>query len=261
MATVADLPGRWTYKYRPQLAGSGDPDGWKTRLAFETDFSNLSAFVGVVAGKVTKLSTSYGGMARVVTLQHPLFNNLWANAVAFEATGSNAKIDSTLANMYSRAVVTVDFISVKYPVAGDSAYLSWDIDQGAQYTTVPGRQFAFPTGEPVDQDAGVWAVRNSYALTLYQCPTLGDDVIDELSGTVNLNPFMGKPAGQLLFGGCKSNYSISMAGVTQIQKTLAFAYQSYPWNQAMRRDGVLDTPLDPNGDPMYELEDFNKLLA
>jgi hypothetical protein len=261
VSTVADLPTPWSYLYAPQLRVSGDRGGWRSTLAFRCTFANLANFATIIGGAPQTITTTWGSISRIVSLQHPLYPALWADRVQCEATGTASTTSTALADLYTDARVFVDFGTIPYPVTGDSAYMTWEVDQGAVYTTQPGRKFKFASGEPLDQDAGAWSVQNTYILTLYQCPSQGDANIDLLSGKLNNATFFGRPANSLLFGGCKSIYEVSVAGVVRYTKSYVFTYRSYSWNQAYKRDGTLDTPVDPAGNAPYQTGDFNLLFS
>jgi hypothetical protein len=263
--TVNALPGTpgvdWSYLYAPGLKIGGDVSGWRSAITFNCRYGILGAFCSAIAGKAVVIPTTYGGMLRILPLQHPIFTGLFATSLEAESYGTPSNTSTALEDLYSDARVTVTFENPKYDTNGDQAYMSLDIDQGSQVTTIPGKKLRFPNGEPIDQDMPTFSVRNSYALTLYNCASLNNALIDQLSGCVNQYKFMGWPEGQILFGGCKSSLQVSMGGVTQYQKTFSFTYQSFPWVQAIRRDGVLDTPLDPLGNPVYPIADLNLLLS
>jgi hypothetical protein len=243
VSTVADLPTPWSYLYAPQLRVTGDRGGWRSTLAFRCTFANLANFATIIGGAPQTITTTWGSISRIVSLQHPLYPALWAERVQCETTGTASTTSTALADLYTDARVFVDFGSIPYPVTGDSAYMTWEVDQGAVYTTQPGRKFKFASGEPLDQDAGAWSVQNSYILTLYQCPSQGDANIDLLSGKVNNATFFGRPA-----------------GVVRYTKSYVFTYRSYSWNEAYKRDGTIAAITDPAGNPPYDSGDFNLLF-
>lgn len=262
--TIADLPGvrgtDWDFLRSPEMTlDDNGQGGYISSVAFWTNFSQLATFVTKIAGTSQTITTSWGSFLRVVPMQHPLFSGLLARRVKCKATGEHSGT-STYNQMYSRAKVIVDFESVLYGTTGDQAYMSLEVEKGATYTTQPGRKFAFSSGEPIDQDAGAWAVTNNYVITLFQCPQLHDDYIDLAAGKINNATFLGRPAGTMLFGGCRGMQTISTGGVITYQRSLSFAYRSYSWNQAYNRAGTLDTPLDPAGNPQYANYDFNNLF-
>lgn len=259
--TVATLPGTWSYLYRSPLRVGGSADGWNGQVTFDTTFANMGAFCSAVAGQVTTVTSAYGGLARILPLQHPLFSNLYATSLEAEAYGTPSATSQALGDLWSNARIAVNFESPKYLIAGDAPFLTFEIDRGSVYTTIPGRKFRFTNGEPIDQNAGTFAVQNAYILTSYQCSAQHDDLIDLVAAApLNDAPFFGKPAGTLLFGGVRSMLQVSMGGVILYQKSYSFLYRSTPWNQAYRRDSVLDTPVDPAGFPEYGTSDFSTLL-
>lgn len=254
--TVADLPGRWTYLYKPQMKLQTINGGYESTLAFETDFSNLGSFVSTIAGTSQTITTTWGSMNRVVTLQHPIFSGLYAIDIDTEAFGAASESSQLITDLWSHAKVVVKFRSVNYGITGDQAYMTIEEDSGSEYTTIPGRKFAFPDGQPIDQEAGRFSAVKNYILSLYQCPDQNSSSTDALMGKVNSVAFLDWPAGQLLFGRIRSTQSRSMGGVLQFQKQMTLAYREYPWNQSYKRDGTLDTPVDPAGNPQYAEADF-----
>ena len=259
--TVADLPGRWTYLRNPPMKLQTVNGGYESALGFETDFSNLSDFVLAIAGTSQVITTTWGSMTRVVPLQHPLFSGLLANHVSLDACGTASTTSTALADLWSRAKVYVNFRSVLYGTTGDQAYMSIEEDSGAEYTTIPGRKFAFPSGEPIDQEAGRFAAVKNYIINLYQCPDMNSSATDALMGKVNSVAFNGWPAGQLLFGRVRSVQERSVGGVTRYQKSITMAYREYPWNQAYTKSGTLATPVDPAGNPQYASADFYTAMS
>lgn len=259
--TVASLPGRWSYLYKPQMTLTASGGGYESVLAFETDFSNLSAFVLAVAGTAQTITTTWGSMSRITPLQHPLFPGLYADEVNCRAFGAASDSSEDLADLWSHAEVQVRFRSVRYGTDGDQAYMSIEEDKGGMYTTIPGRKFAFPSGEPIDQEAGAFSTTKNYVLTLYQCPDMNSSATDAIQSKVNSAAFLGWPAGQLLFGGQRSIFERSVGGVIRYTKSYTLAYRDFPWNQAYKKDGTKDTPLDPAGNPQYASADFYSIMG
>src|SRR5690348_1327381 len=112
--TVADLPGRWTYLRDPTMKLRTVNGGWESQLAFETDFSNLSAFVLAIAGTPQTITTTWGSMSRIVPLQHPLFSGLQAIQIDEDSCGTASTTSTALEDLYSHAKVYVNFRSVLY---------------------------------------------------------------------------------------------------------------------------------------------------
>lgn len=261
MTTVADLPGTWSYLYKPQMTLSAMSGGYESVLAFLTDFANLSDFVLAVAGTAQTITTTWGTMSRIVPLQHPLFPGLYADEVNCRAFGAASESSEDLIDLWSHAEVQVKFRSVRYGADGDQAYMTIEEDKGGMYTTIPGRKFAFPSGEPIDQEAGAFSTTKNYMLTLYQCPDLDSSATDAIQSCVNDDVFLGFPAGQLLFGGQRSIFERSVGGVVRYTKTYTLAYRDYPWNQAYQKNGTKATPVDPAGNPQYASADFYSVMG
>lgn len=259
--TVADLPGRWTYLYKPAMKLRTANGGYESELAFETDFSNLSDFVLAVAGTTQTITTTWGSMSRIATLQHPIFPGLYAYDVDADAFGAASESSQDINDLWSHARLTVKFRSVLYGTTGDQAYMAIEEDGGAEYTTIPGRKFAFPGGEPIDQEAGRFAGVKNYILTVYQATDMNSSATDALMGKVNSAAFLGWPTGQLLFGKVRSIQERSVGGVIRFQKSMTLAYREYPWNQSYQKNGVLATPVDPAGNPQYASADFYTALS
>jgi hypothetical protein len=259
--TVADLPGRWTYLRKPPLRLTAQGDGYQSSLAFETDFSNLSNFILTVGGTANTITATWGSLSRITPLQHPLFPSLLAFEVDAEACGEASTTSSTLANMWSRVRLNINFRSVPYDQTGDQAYMTIEEDVGSTYTTFPGRKLAFTDGEPIDQDAGTFVGTKNYQVTVYQAPSLDSSVTDALIGKINNATFLGFAAESLLFGGVRSSYERSVGGLVRYQKTFTFAYQSHSWNQAYKKNGTLGTVVDPAGNNLYSTGNFYLLMA
>jgi hypothetical protein len=261
MSLTASLPQPWSYKYRtgPTLANDGTL--WTASIVYITTQANLVAFIGVVAGlPPTVISTSYGTMTRVIPLQHPLYPWCYAKRVRTEAFGTPSPSSTALQDLHSHMWVTVEFESYPFGTTGDQAFMQFDSGGGSKYVTIPGRKMKFPSGEVIGQEAGVMVVETAYNLTLFQCPTLNDSVIQPLTGKINNAPFMGKPTGQMRFDTWESSQEVAVGGVVQFKKSLKFTYQDHHWNQFFKADGTLDTPTDPASNPAYQLTDFSVLL-
>lgn len=258
--TAAGLPGRWSYLYIEPMKLMGDNTGFTSTVTFETDFSNLADFVTYMGGVSQAITAGANTFNRILPMQHPLYSSLYLTKVDCEAFGDASETSEALIDLWARAKVRAEYKTPPYNVTGSDAYMQWQVDQGSVYTTAPGRKFAFSDGEPIDQDAGGFATLNQYSLTLHQCPNLNDTAIDLLTNTFNNDVYRGRPAGSLLFGGCKSNFDTSIGGVTRYTRVLMFTYRAYHWNQVFKRSGVLDTPLDPAGNPLYQPGDFTQLF-
>lgn len=261
--TVSSLPGTlgtdWWYLVKPHRSVSGDTNGLKATIPFRTTYANHIPFLTQVFYYTATITSSWGSFSRVFHLQHPEYPSLYASGFKMEATG-NSGGTTAYGTMFSDVRIEVEFTNPPYGFAGDTAFSTWEVDQGSTYTTHPGRKFKFGSGEPLDQDAGTFAVLNSYVLTIFNAPVLNDSVMDTLSGRVNNASFMGRAAGSLLFGGCKSTFQNNLGGTVSYQKSLSFTYRSYSWNQAFRSDGVLDTPTDPAGNGLYNTGTFTDLF-
>jgi hypothetical protein len=261
--TVASLPGvmgtDWSYLVNPHRTAQGDVNTLFATVGFRTTYANHSNFFNQVFNATYTIPSTYGSITRVFRMQHPEYPTFYASAFRLELTGNAS--GSAVSQMFSDVKFSIDFSTVPYGIAGATPFSAWNIDQGSIYTTQPGRKFAFPSNEPLDQDAGQWAVLNSYTFTLYNCPIINDSAIDICAGCVNNAAFQGRPAGTLLFGGCRSSIQTNVGGAISYQMDLSFTYRSYPWNMAYKANGVLDFPLDPSGNPPYNTADFTTLFA
>lgn len=269
MGTVATLPGQWDYLYKPAPTLTKTGPLWSATLSFVTDQSNCIAFVSAIAGQPTVIVTSGGSMVRWIPLQHPLYTSLYAKNVHVEQFGTPSATSTELIDLHSKSKVTVDFESYPFATAAGGGtgvlanlpYMTLTKKGGGVYTTVPDMKMTFPSdGEVLGTDAGIWSSQGTYILTQYMCSTLGDDVIEPLTGTINNATFLGKDAKKMRFDTWESSYQLGPNGDLIYTRTLQFSYQSYSWNEFSRSDGVLEEPLDVNGDPVYAVEDFTPLL-
>lgn len=262
--TVANLPGvmgtDWSYLTKPHRNGTGDINTLQTFITFVTSYANHVNFINTIFGFTQTIGSSYGSITRVFRLQHPEYSNFYATAFQFELTGFNTG-GASIFQQYSHVRITVTFETLPYGIAGNTPFSTWNIKQGAVYTTAPGRKFGFASGEPLDQEAGAFSTLNSYILTLYNLPILNDSAIDNCAGCINNAGFQGRPAKQLLFNGCDSNIQNNVGGAITYQQSLSFTYRNYSWNQAYKANGTLDFPVDPSGNPPYSTADFTTLFA
>lgn len=260
MTTEADLPGEFSVLYRTPMTLLWDNSGFTSTIAYMTTLTNQADFVLAIGGDTPKvIPTAYGNISRHIPLSHPIYYKLLADKVECEAFGEPSADSEALIDLWSHCSVKVTFRSVPFGISGDEAFSEWNQDQGSQYITIPGRKFKFPDGEPLDQDAGSFATINQYSLTLYNCPSQNDTVIGALASTYNNAVFMGRPVGSLLFVGAQGQSRTAIGGVTRWQRTLSFMYRSHHWNLCYKSSGVLDTPVDPAGNPLYQGGDWSQL--
>jgi len=261
MSTVADLPGNWKYLRKPAPTLSADGTKWGARISFVIDATDLIPFVNVIAGQTESVPYSGGSVDRIVMLQHPLFPWLWSSSFTCEYFGEASEDSTELEDMYSLVKVDVDFSSTNYPTSGGEPFLTWETKGSGLYATIPNRKMRFTTGEVLGADAGVHFTQTVYVLTLYQCPTLGDDILNAYDNTLNNATFRGIPAGQLRFDSWGGSFTIGSGGVIQWTRQIQFTRQSHHWNQYYRSDGILDTATDPDGNPTYGLANFSALMG
>jgi hypothetical protein len=261
MSLIAQLPQPWSYKYRSPPSLANDGTLWTATITFITTQANLVPFVEVLAGlPPTVINTSFGTMTRIIPLQHPLYNWCYAKRVRCEAFGTPSPSSQALQDLHSHMNVTVEFESYPFGTAGDQAFMQLDVGGGSKYVTIPGRKLKFPSGEVIGQEAGVTVVETAYTLSLFQCPSLNDSVVQPLTGKINNAAFFGKPAGQMRFDTWESSQEVAVGGVVTFKRSLKLTYQDHHWNQFFKQDGTLDTPTDPAGNPAYQLTDFSVLL-
>lgn len=261
MATVADLPGDWKYLYRPAPTLGADGTSWNASVSFVTDQSNLVPFVTILSGQTESVPYTGGSVDKIVTLQHPLYDWLWSSTFTCEAFGEASPDSDELVNLHSHVQINVNFKSTSYPTSGSEPYLTWENRGTSLYATIPGRKMKFASGEVLGQDAGFSISQVCYVLTLYQSPQLNDVFINSFAGTVNNATFRGLSTGQLRFDTWSSSHQVIGAGQLRWTKQLIFSWQSHPWNQYYRSDGVLATATDPSGNPTYASSDFSALLG
>lgn len=261
MATVDNLPGSWSYAYKPAPTFGADPSAWNARLVFYTDQSNLIPFVNVIAGQSESVTYSGGSTSRIVTLQHPVYNWMWSTGFSCEMFGEASEDSTELVDLHSKAKITVDFSSPTYPTSGTDPYLTWETKGSGLYATIPNRKMRFSTGEVLGQDAGEHFTQTTYILTLYQCPGMGDALFNLYNNKLNNATFRSIPAGQLRFDTWSASFAIGSGGVMQWTKQIQMTYQDHHWNQYYRSDGVLDTATDPASNPTYGSADFSLLLG
>lgn len=261
MSTIDDLPGGWAYLYDPKPTLGADGQKWTASLSFLIPQSILIPFVEVIAGRPESVSYSGGSVDRIVMLQHPIYDWLWSSSFQCESFGEASASSDELVDLHSHVKVHVQFSSPSYPTSGGEPYLTWETKSGGLYATIPNRKMKFSTGEVLGADAGVHYTQTAYVLTLYQCPTLNDAVLETFNGTINNAPFRGKPTGQLRFDSWGGSFQIGSGGVIQWTRQIMFTYQSHHWNKYFRTDGVLDTATDPAGNPTYGLADFTGILG
>ena len=262
MSTIADLPGEWGYLYKSPPELNSDSGGYTARVTFVTTYANLVAFV-LIAGGQPQTITSAGGstMTRIVPLLHPIYSGLWATRISSKAFGTPSETSTALIDLYSHVEVTIDFASVPYGTNGSAdPYMTISIKDGGIYTSIPNRKFRFSNGEVLGQDAGQFVGQTTYSITLYQCPDLNDSTLNSLTNKISTTTVLGNPGNQMIFNTYTADYEVLSNGQLNYTKQLFLTYQSHPWNQFYRSDGVLDTPLDPSGNPVYVTADLTQAL-
>ncbi|WP_406698556.1 hypothetical protein V5E97_06700 [Singulisphaera sp. Ch08] len=194
-------------------------------------------------------------------LQHPIYNWLWSSSFNCEAFGESSPDSTELIDLHSKVQVNVEFSSTTYPTSGSEPYLTWETKGSGLYATIPNRKMKFSNAEVLGQDAGAHFTQTTYVLTLYQCPTMGDEILNLYNNKLNNATFRSIPAGQLRFDNWGGSFSVGSGGVIQWTRQIMFTYQDHHWNQYWRSDGTLDTATDPAGNPTYGSISFSALLG
>ena len=271
MSTVTDLPASTRTLYRsPPKVSATLPNNSSLGVAtatmtFSCDYADLQQFLNVVCGLPVQIGTGGVSILRIVPLIHPVYPAMLAQRFDVEAKGYNAAKDTgSLLIPYLKAVITVQFGTVPYPLQGtveDQAFMKLSVKHSAETYTIPNTAYIL-SGVPLQQDVGITVGTTAISLTLYQCPSRSDQLLGPYQGYINNAEFLGYEAGCVRFDGAEQDMELSMNGNLTYTKSMNFTYRRIGWNYALNHVGEWDTPVkSTDGTFMYpDSTDFYSLL-
>jgi hypothetical protein len=164
------------------------------------------------------------------------------------------------------------------PLAPPGTLLSYHADLGTQTSAVPGRVWHWvdpPDNAPVPPDRVPRLVipTGDFQLTWHRVPLPPWDAIRDLRGKINEDPFVGAPAGAVLFVGVKATRQFHFAADDGFwtleyafrERTVPLAGGQAGWNYHYKEVAVGGehwVPIaDDSGNGPYRFEDFQRLFA
>lgn len=203
------------------------------------------------------LENVFNGVQRFVPLRFPDATALLATNVDVKLTGYDYAL-----NLYSTAVIDVDFSTPQFDMTGQNAFLTENMRFGGNMITLPGSSYHFPSdSSKVNQDVGRFVPEVELNITKQMVPGLDVTTILSLTGKVNNAPFLGGAEGTVLFTGANSDRQTTATFVQSFQIQLSFMYRPVPWNQLCRPDGTgFEAVQDGGGNGIYQEADLTQLF-
>lgn len=263
MSYVTDLPASALLTYAPNATVSGDESGWRAEMGWVCDYADQDAFLATVAGTAENVGNN---ITRIVPLRHPRYPDMLAFNVKSQGTGHDPNATPSVAGyQYEKAKILVSFKSWPFPIVGNQPFMTLRLRKSSEAITIPQAGYKFTSTGQILQgvDAAVIVPTTVYSLTMYQCPTLDDDLITSIQANpVNSDTIFNKAPGYVRFDGCDSEISQTVTGVITYTKTLTFTYRTAPWNQVLNPAGAWEAPVKiSDGSNMYGTSALNQLLT
>jgi hypothetical protein len=216
-----------------------------------------------VGGQAELVPSSWGSIYRVVRMRNPDDEGQYAVKAEIEWRGNSFDGD-----MYSSALLTVDFATPEYEDTGDTPYADINTDYSAQGITLPGRYLRIESsGECLHRDDFKAIGSASYVLTAYKCPSLNPAIIAPcLENPVNSAPFYlprfgTVDPGYALLRTYKEGAKFSLGGLPSIDVSYHIDIRfGLTWQQTIHR-GAVETVTHPDGSYLYGTSDLNVLMT
>jgi hypothetical protein len=234
-------------------------------LSFLCYWSDLEGFLQQIAGYPIEYGVGHGAsIVQQVPLIYPFNSKLYAQRISHRAaTCSNILTPITLANPYSKAMVTVEFGTFPFQISdGSTPWLNIQSKGSTEFVTIPGVPFTFSDGSKPEKDLGKIMGMQTFTIQRFQIPSFDQWLQSSYSlmgqvnsDTVTISQTPIAP-GYLFFPTQDISSQTNVLGSPQSTATIQLVYRSKPWNQAMRADGTWDT-LTPN---VYDTTALSGLL-
>jgi len=243
--------------YDPTSGRRGDRVTWWLPRA------DVGAALMWVGGQAQSITSSWGSIYRVVRMPSPDDAGQYAVKADVEWMGNSYDND-----MYSSALLTVDFATPEFEDGGDTPYADIETDYSTQAISLPGRLLRIQSsGEQLLRDESKIIGATSYTMTIYNCPSLVPAVIaNALTNPVNSEPFYlprfgTVDPGYALARSYKMGQKYYLGGQVSINVSFQIEVRfGLTWQQTIHR-GDVETIVHPDGSLLYGTSDLNVLLS
>lgn len=139
-------------------------------------------------------------------------------------------------------------------------------EYGAEVLSIPGSEFFWAVGPPgvaVDTPVGLFVAVTDYTFSSNAEPELRRVAIRNAVGKVNDAPWMGAPAGYVLFLGASARRTVTSQGIGAWEITYRFRELGRSWNEFHGRVGGVtrwEAIQDEHGNPPYASADYDTLF-
>lgn len=250
--------------------GTIQDEGSSAQVRYLIPWADLRGFIAALKGgwkKLNDLNWTY-----VEPERHPLWENLFAQTVAYENKGAVTVTGAQGARIvtWEHAIVTATFTALptEDSSGGANEVVSEELDFYADVLTIPAGGVQSSTALVTDQSTTRIVPGCNYIITIYHVPELpgGDTtLIFGKLGKVNSKTFRGAEKDHMLFMGARASRSLASYSAFDTLRhwkvEYRFNYRPVSWNQIYFPGGVLDdATLVDSGDPLYGSADLNELL-
>lgn len=228
-------------------------------LAYHVPYDLIESAMTVVGG-TPEIFTLPGGVTitRIVPMRHPVMTNILADRVYATARGAPSGGD------YEFFELVVDFISPQFDLGGNEPFMTVTGNPVNRITPLPASAVQFADSSHPVNDVGLPLPGADFTVTLHKQPAFDPQLYNSYFGYVNSVPFMGWPAGTVLFDGLGWSRQTTFGGVSTWQTNLVFRASSpdFTWNQKIKRDGTIAAAFrGGTTDPLHPSTDLYTLLV
>jgi hypothetical protein len=271
------LPINYGYKaLHESVHASGDGQSVEVTIGYIGPWDQREAFlIGAIGTRVvTGDIKAKWSLTTTLPYKCPIFSTLPLYAMSFslKPVGKNlgdvTKSDDQI--IYEKAEIELTFKTPVYDfdkggtdpgnITSDT-YSVQSLEVAGEFLTLPTGTFKFPSGKPIDSDAGKFISIIGWNVTRKNIPFLPLDIIASCTGKVNNDLFMGFPAETLLFLGTEPTQERDMLGNSQWSLEYKFSFKPvYGWNKILNpSSGAWEIPTKTGGGRLYESCNFTVL--
>lgn len=252
MSVLTDLPASAKELYKPHPSVDADLTSSAATMTWTVPDTDLNTFLNTVAGKTELIGGIGGVVLRVVPLQHPVYQ--WMYARSFRAVGMGWDTEAQ-ARVHE---VTVNFGNLPWPVNGTDAFLSYSSRPDVRTMELPKAGVLIGASTPMSDKSMVVHGRGM-SVTVHQLPYLNELAWNNACRCVNSKTFRDIPPGYVQYLGPSIGDSITFAGVRTNEVTHEFSASPILWNQEFDETGTLQD-VTVGGLPRYPAIDFAAVL-
>ncbi len=149
------------------------------------------------------------------------------------------------------------------PSVPSGTYLDYTSDHGAEYLTLPGRDWEWDgTNDklPADIAPGIIMPTEEFTLTWSRVTSPPWNAIRDTKGKINGSTFLNHAAGKVLFMGARARKSFQLSEQTFWTLHYAFRVRAQEWNRFYHKDNGWTKVDDGSGNPPYASGTFSNLF-